>query len=42
MLRNHYMLKVLSIFYVFVSFFVVVGVGPNVAISSETWKAAKE
>ena len=23
-------------------FFVVVGVGPNVAISSETWKAAKE
>ena len=38
-LRNHYIIKVL---YVFVFFFVVVGVGPNVAISSETWKAAKE
>ena len=38
-LRNHYIIKVL---YVFVFFCVVVGVGPNVAISSETWKAAKE
>ena len=39
-LRNHYIIKVL---YVFVFFFVVVvGVGPNVAISSEAWKAAKE
>ena len=38
-LRNHYIIKVL---YVFVFFVVVVGVGPNVAISSETWKAAKE
>ena len=38
-LRNHYIIKVL---YVFVFFFVVVGVGPNVATSSETWKAAKE
>ena len=38
-LRNNYILKVL---YVFVFFFVVVGVGPNVAISSEMWKAAKE
>ena len=38
-LRNHYVIKVL---YVFVFFFVVVGVGPNVAISSETWKAAME
>ena len=33
-LRNHYIIKVLYVF-------VVVGVGPNVAISSETWKAAK-
>ena len=38
-LRNHYIIKVL---YVFVFFFVVVGVGPNVVISSEAWKAAKE
>ena len=42
-LRNHYIIKVL---YVCICFFffvvVVVGVGPNVAICSEAWKAAKE
>ena len=52
MLRNHYIIKVLYVFVFFFSIelslcpkntdFVVVGVGPNVAISSETWKAAKE
>ena len=51
-LRNHYIIKVLYVFVFFFSIelslcpkkpdFVVVGVGPNVAISSETWKAAKE
>ena len=51
-LRNHYIIKVLYVFVFFFSIelslcpkkpdFVVVGVGPNVVISSETWKAAKE
>lgn len=38
-LRNHYIIKVL---YVFVFFLLWSVSGPNVAISSETWKAAKE
>ena len=38
-LRNHYVIKVL---YVFVFFLLWSVSGPNVAISSETWKAATE